>query len=54
MGTWRAATWAISFYQQHGFAIVPSPRKTALLERYWTISPEQEAASVVLADPPLS
>ena len=48
VGTWADAVWAIRFYRQHGFVLVGAERKTALLERYWTISARQEAASVVL------
>lgn len=50
VGTWSAATWAIRFYQRHGFTLVTGPRKDALLMRYWTISQRQIEDSVVLAD----
>jgi GNAT superfamily N-acetyltransferase len=50
VGTWSAATWAIRFYQRHGFTLVTGPRKDALLKRYWTISQRQIEDSVVLAD----
>jgi GNAT superfamily N-acetyltransferase len=52
VGTWAAATWAICFYERHGFALVSPQRKTALLKSYWTISERQIETSVVLADPP--
>jgi GNAT superfamily N-acetyltransferase len=52
VGTWAAATWAIRFYQRHGFALVSPQRKTALLNSYWTIPERQIEASVVLANPP--
>jgi GNAT superfamily N-acetyltransferase len=52
VGTWAAATWAIRFYQRHGFALVPPQRKTELLESYWTIPERQIETSVVLANPP--
>ena len=42
VGTWAAATWAIRFYQRHGFALVSPQRKTALLNSYWTI-PERQS-----------
>jgi GNAT superfamily N-acetyltransferase len=50
IGTWASATWAIRFYRNHGFVVVPEARKDALLRRYWSIPPEQVRASVVLAD----
>lgn len=49
VGTWAAATWAIDFYERHGFRLVGSTEKDALLERYWTISPRQVETSVVLS-----
>jgi GNAT superfamily N-acetyltransferase len=54
VGTWAAATWAIAFYQRHGFALVSSEQKTALLKTHWTIPERQIETSVVLANPPLS
>ena len=53
VGTWQAATWAIRFYQRHGFALVTPAQKTRLLKTYWSIPQRQIATSVVLADPPL-
>lgn len=53
VGTWEAATWAIRFYQRHGFALVSPAQKTTLLKTYWSIPERQIATSVVLADPPL-
>jgi GNAT superfamily N-acetyltransferase len=53
VGTWAAATWAIRFYQRHGFELVPDEQKTPLLETYWTVPKRQIEASVVLANPPL-
>lgn len=50
IGTWEDATWAIRFYEKHGFQIVSPPRKTRLLTRYWKIPQRQEETSVVLAD----
>ena len=49
IGTWAAATWAISFYEHHGFALVPPDRARLLLDEYWTISTAQRDVSVVLA-----
>ena len=54
VGTWAAATWAIAFYERHGFALVSAEKKTALLETYWTISERQIETSVVLANPALA
>ena len=50
VGTWKAATWAIRFYQARGFTLVTAPQKDALLRRHWTVSVRQMAESVVLAD----
>ena len=52
VGTWAAATWAIAFYQRHGFVLVSPEQKTALLKTYWTIPERQIETSVVLANPP--
>jgi GNAT superfamily N-acetyltransferase len=52
VGTWADATWAIRFYERHGFHLVPPPQKDALLRKYWTISPRQIETSVVLASGP--
>jgi GNAT superfamily N-acetyltransferase len=54
VGTWAAASWAISFYQRHGFELVPPARAAALLRSYWTIPERQIETSVVLSNPPLS
>jgi GNAT superfamily N-acetyltransferase len=50
IGTWRSATWAIRFYQRHGFRLVTPDEKVVLLRRYWTIPDRQIEESVVLAD----
>ena len=50
VGTWAAATWAIRFYQRHGFRLVETEEKDPLLDDYWTISPRQRETSVVLRD----
>jgi GNAT superfamily N-acetyltransferase len=49
VGTWAAATWAIRFYERHGFRLVSDAEKDRLLERYWTIPARQREVSVVLA-----
>ena len=51
IGTWAAARWAIAFYERHGYTLVPAERTPALLRTYWTVSPRQVEASVVLAKP---
>ena len=48
IGTWADASWAIRFYEGHGFKLVPQPEKDRLLNAYWTISPRQRDTSVVL------
>ena len=53
VGTWAAAHWAIHFYERLGFRLVSPDRTPALLRSYWSITPGQIAASVVLANPPL-
>lgn len=53
VGTWAAATWAIAFYERHGFALLPSEHAAELFRTYWTIPARQIETSVVLANPPL-
>ena len=50
IGTWTDATWAIRFYEKHGFRVVSPEEKSALLKRYWVIPERQVETSVVLAD----
>jgi GNAT superfamily N-acetyltransferase len=50
IGTWADATWAIRFYEKHGFQLVGAKEKDRLLKKYWTISERQTETSVVLAD----
>jgi len=50
VGTWAAATWAVRFYEKHGFRLVTPDEKDALLKKYWNISDRQVQTSVVLAD----
>lgn len=49
VGTWAAATWAIRFYERHGFAYVGRERTAELLRAYWDIPERQVETSVVLA-----
>ena len=48
VGTWAAATWAIRFYERHGFRMVSSAEKDRLLDAYWSIPERQRETSVVL------
>ncbi|MFH0748974.1 MAG: GNAT family N-acetyltransferase [Candidatus Bathyarchaeota archaeon] len=48
VGTWEAATWAIRFYEEHGFKLVSSEEKDRLLRKYWDIPERQIETSVVL------
>ena len=50
VGTWAAATWAIGFYEKHGFALAEPAEKERLLRRYWSIPDRQIETSVVLTD----
>ena len=50
IGTWKAARWAISFYEKHGFCLVDEKEKDRLLKRYWAIPDRQVETSVVLVD----
>jgi N-acetylglutamate synthase-like GNAT family acetyltransferase len=50
IGTWKAAHWAISFYEKHGFFVVSEEEKNILLRKYWSIPDRQVETSVVLAD----
>jgi N-acetylglutamate synthase-like GNAT family acetyltransferase len=49
IGTWAAASWAIEFYQKHGFRLLEKEEKNNLLRKYWTIPARQIETSVVLA-----
>jgi GNAT superfamily N-acetyltransferase len=49
VGTWKAATWAVRFYQRRGFRLVSEEEKAKLLRRYWKISDRQLEESVVLS-----
>ena len=53
VGTWAAASWAIRFYERHGFRLLEPQCTRALLARYWRIGERQTETSVVLANPPL-
>ncbi|CAH1220432.1 hypothetical protein PAECIP111892_04836 [Paenibacillus auburnensis] len=49
IGTWEAASWAISFYVKNGFALVTANEKKMLLQKYWDVPERQIETSVVLA-----
>jgi GNAT superfamily N-acetyltransferase len=48
VGTWHDASWAIQFYQKHGFKLQSRSETDKLLKRYWKISERQLETSVVL------
>jgi GNAT superfamily N-acetyltransferase len=48
VGTWKAASWAVRFYQGRGFRRVGEAEKRALLEQYWSVPERQIEESVVL------
>ena len=50
VGTWAGATWAVRFYEKHGFRLVSTEEKDRLLRKYWSIPKRQVETSVVLAD----
>ena len=50
IGTWKAASWAIRFYQKHDFRLVEEDEKNRLLKKYWNIPERQVETSVVLAE----
>ena len=50
IGTWSAASWAISFYEKNGYQPVSEKEKNRLLRRYWLIPERQVETSVVLGN----
>jgi GNAT superfamily N-acetyltransferase len=50
IGTWKAATWAIRFYEKNGFVLADDREKNRLLKIYWTVPDRQIEESVVLTD----
>lgn len=50
IGTWAAASWAISFYERSGYRLVSEEEKNRLLSNYWSIPDRQVETSVVLAN----
>lgn len=53
IGTWAAASWAVSFYEKNGYILVSEEEKNRLLRKYWSISERQVETSVVLANQPM-
>ena len=49
IGTWAAASWAISFYEKNGYTLTSEEEKNRLLKEYWSIPERQVETSVVLA-----
>ena len=50
IGTWRAAVWAIRFYEKNGYRLLSRPEIERLLRKYWSIPERQIETSVVLAN----
>jgi len=50
VGTWKAAVWAIRFYEGQGFSALDHDTSQDLLSRYWDIPGRQAETSLVLAD----
>ena len=51
VGTWTSATWAISFYERHGFTEMSPNMARRLLEQYWSVPERQIEVSSVLVGP---
>ena len=51
VGTWQAATWAMRFYERHGFRRLGDAESQELLRRYWEIPARQRETSLVLELP---
>jgi N-acetylglutamate synthase-like GNAT family acetyltransferase len=49
IGTWADASWALTFYEKHGFRLLSEEEKNHVLRKYWTIPARQVDTSVVLA-----
>jgi GNAT superfamily N-acetyltransferase len=48
VGTWEAASWAVKFYEKHGFKLLSREETNNMLKMYWDIPERQVATSVVL------
>jgi hypothetical protein len=51
IGTWAAATWAVRFYEKHGYRKLSREEMARLMRKYWNIPERQIETSVVLASP---
>ena len=51
IGTWADASWAIRFYERHGFQLLSYEQKETMLPKYWKIPQRQIETSAVLASP---
>lgn len=50
IGTWKAATWAVRFYEKNGFSLVGEDQRRSLLDKYWAVPERQKDVAVVLVD----
>ena len=50
VGIWKAAVWAIRFYEKYEYRLVTEQQKEQLLRKYWKIPERQVETSVVLAN----
>ena len=50
IGTWAAATWAVRFYEKHGFRLLSREETKSVLKKYWSVPERQIETSVVLAN----
>ncbi len=50
VGTWKAARWAVAFYEKNGYSLVSEEEKNRLLIKFWNIPERQVETSVVLAE----
>ena len=48
VGTWESASWAIKFYEKHGFKLLSREETNNLLKKYWSIPDRQVETSIVL------
>lgn len=48
IGTWSNASWAVRFYEKHGFRTVNPDAKDQLLRKYWNVTARQIETSLVL------
>ncbi|MBN1357193.1 GNAT family N-acetyltransferase [Candidatus Bathyarchaeota archaeon] len=48
VGTWKAAYWAIRFYEKQGFKLLSREETDKLLRKHWNINKRQIETSVVL------